>query len=118
MSALFREMGWDIATGKDGKGSVRLPDRTIPVAIREVPAPGGEPLNLYFFFQPPEEAIDTESLQLVPSLGSFEKRIIQAALQTSAGNISNAAQLLDIPRQTLQYKLGKLNIAAEKYCAQ
>ena len=44
-----------------------------------------------------------------------EKEIIEKVLLHSNGNISEAARVLDLPRQTLQYKLRKLNIqTAEK----
>ncbi|WP_100372869.1 sigma-54 interaction domain-containing protein [Bacillus sp. FJAT-45037] len=39
-----------------------------------------------------------------------ERQLIKDALSETGGNVLQAAQLLDIPRQTLQYKIGKLNI--------
>lgn len=50
----------------------------------------------------------TESLKessLPEILNSVERKYLIQALDRSAGNISQAAQLLGIPRQTLQYKL-------------
>ncbi len=42
------------------------------------------------------------------ALSSLEKELIDGAMQDSEGNILKAAKLLGIPRQTLQYKLQKL----------
>jgi arginine utilization regulatory protein len=39
----------------------------------------------------------------------LEKRLIADALHVTGGNINQAAKLLAIPRQTLQYKLKKTN---------
>ncbi len=39
----------------------------------------------------------------------LENSLIREALRVSGGNISKAAESLDIPRQTLQYKLKKIN---------
>ena len=40
----------------------------------------------------------------------FEKQLIRAALDKSGGNVLQAAQLLQIPRGTLRYKMEKLEI--------
>jgi arginine utilization regulatory protein len=48
-----------------------------------------------------------ESLSLRKNLEDVEKRLIMNALDLSKGNINKAAKLLEIPRQTLQYKLKK-----------
>ncbi|WP_100331314.1 sigma-54 interaction domain-containing protein [Bacillus xiapuensis] len=44
------------------------------------------------------------------ALKDTEKALIQKALKETNGNIQQAARLLKIPRQTLQYKLIKLNL--------
>lgn len=49
----------------------------------------------------------TGSLALKKNLDETEKRLIKKALSITGGNINQAAKLLDIPRQTLQYKLKK-----------
>ena len=41
-------------------------------------------------------------------LQETEERIIKEALSHSGGNVLRAAKLLDIPRQTLQYKMSKM----------
>ncbi len=42
---------------------------------------------------------------------NIEHKIISKAISISDGNISQAAKLLKIPRETLRYKLSKLNIS-------
>lgn len=54
-----------------------------------------------------EENLDREGEihSLKQSMIAAEKRIIREALAESGQNVSKASQLLEIPRQTLQYKL-------------
>lgn len=55
--------------------------------------------------------IDSNNIQpLDVSLQNYEKEIISSALEKVGNNVSKAAKLLNIPRQTLQYKIKKLNI--------
>jgi arginine utilization regulatory protein len=49
-----------------------------------------------------------ESLSLRKNVQELESNLISKALAITSGNINQAAKLLDIPRQTLQYKLQKL----------
>ncbi|QUH19802.1 sigma-54 interaction domain-containing protein [Alkaliphilus sp. B6464] len=51
-----------------------------------------------------------EDLDLKGRLEKVEKQYIQEALNSSSGNITNAAKELGIPRQTLQYKKIKYNL--------
>lgn len=53
---------------------------------------------------------DREIKSLKETLYSTEKSLIEKALKKSEGNITKAAEMLDIPRQTLQYKIGKYNV--------
>jgi arginine utilization regulatory protein len=48
------------------------------------------------------------SLSLRKNVEEMERQLIDSALNMSDGNINQAAKLLEIPRQTLQYKLKKL----------
>ncbi len=50
---------------------------------------------------------------LKESVKNWEKQFIQDALKETGGNVTKAAQLLKIPRQTLQYKIKKYGITAE-----
>lgn len=55
--------------------------------------------------------IDSDEISpLEISLQLYEKELITAALEKVAFNITKAAKLLNIPRQTLQYKMKKLEI--------
>lgn len=47
---------------------------------------------------------------LKDTINKVEKIMIQRALQKTEGNITRAAEMLQIPRQTLQYKISKYNI--------
>jgi arginine utilization regulatory protein len=58
----------------------------------------------------PEPVSSATSLVLRENLKELEVQLIREALEVSGGNIQQAAVLLDIPRQTLQYKMKKLNI--------
>ncbi|WP_026563808.1 sigma-54 interaction domain-containing protein [Bacillus sp. UNC41MFS5] len=49
-----------------------------------------------------------ENLSLRKNIERLEKDLIMNALELSEGNINQAAKLLEIPRQTLQYKLKKI----------
>jgi arginine utilization regulatory protein len=51
---------------------------------------------------------ETRSLSLKINIETLEKELIAAALNRTNGNIKKAALLLEIPRQTLQYKLKKM----------
>ncbi|NLC11751.1 MAG: sigma 54-interacting transcriptional regulator [Firmicutes bacterium] len=46
-----------------------------------------------------------KNLPLRKAIKEFERELILESLQESGGNISRAARLLQIPRQTLQYKI-------------
>ena len=49
------------------------------------------------------------SLALRSNLDYLERSLISKALKQTNGNIKQAAKLLEIPRQTLQYKVKKMN---------
>lgn len=66
------------------------------------------PVMLKFHYTKPKEQKEIHSLSLRESLQKLEKKLIDEALEQTDGNIMQAAKLLDIPRQTLQYKLQKL----------
>jgi DNA-binding NtrC family response regulator len=54
---------------------------------------------------------ETFALGLEEAVTRFEKELIQTALEKSGGNVLQAAQLLQIPRGTLRYKMEKLGMA-------
>lgn len=51
----------------------------------------------------------TEMITLNEKLKETEEKYIKEAMLMANGNISKASKILEIPRQTLQYKLKKLN---------
>ncbi len=53
---------------------------------------------------------DHEIKSLKEALADMERNLIEKALKKSDGNVTKAADMLDVPRQTLQYKIGKYNI--------
>ncbi|MDM5331369.1 sigma 54-interacting transcriptional regulator [Neobacillus sp. CF12] len=55
----------------------------------------------------PSEKVDKD-LSLRKNMEVLEKQLIDKALNLTDGNINQAAKLLEIPRQTLQYKIKKI----------
>ncbi|WLR49684.1 sigma 54-interacting transcriptional regulator [Bacillus tianshenii] len=67
----------------------------LPVYLQTTPVKASHQLNI----QPLRQTLD-----------KAEQQLIRDALQATNGNIKQAAKLLDIPRQTLQYKLKKYHL--------
>lgn len=57
----------------------------------------------------PDNIKSCTSFSLQQSIEEYEKRLIKETLLMCDNNISQAAKKLNIPRQTLQYKLKKIN---------
>lgn len=70
------------------------------------------PYNLAEAYKTTSKQIQEEIKPLKETLNQLEKQIIQDSLRRSGGNITKAAEMLDIPRQTLQYKLSKHKLTA------
>ncbi|MDF2519686.1 MAG: sigma54 specific transcriptional regulator, Fis family [Clostridia bacterium] len=68
------------------------------------------PYYLQENFKDTAEPGPIDSKPLKDALMELEKRLIQEALRNSGGNITKSAEILDIPRQTLQYKIGKYKL--------
>ncbi|MCF6097543.1 sigma 54-interacting transcriptional regulator [Thermovorax subterraneus] len=67
------------------------------------------PLQIRAYFSPKKGAVlSGEHLNLNEALGRVESELIKKAIRESKGNVTRAARMLGIPRQTLQYKLRKL----------
>jgi arginine utilization regulatory protein len=62
------------------------------------------------FHKSKKQLLRIEETSLKEALNQLEHQLIEGAIQEYSGNITKAAQKLDIPRQTLQYKLKKLGI--------
>lgn len=67
------------------------------------------PRNFEGYFKN-ELAVEDGPLSLNEALEQVEKEMIFNALEAADLNISKAARILDIPRQTLQYKMSKYGI--------
>lgn len=65
------------------------------------------PKKLIKFYEEISTDAVTENLPLKNALENLERKMIKDALKKTDNNISQAAALLDIPRQTLQYKMKK-----------
>ncbi|MGG1674666.1 sigma-54 interaction domain-containing protein [Neobacillus sp. NRS-1170] len=67
------------------------------------------PMMLKHLSVPQESSFDsTGELSLRKNIEKLEKRLIKNALELSDGNINQASKILEIPRQTLQYKIKKV----------
>lgn len=62
------------------------------------------------FQDQPLSLIGVENLPLQEALAKVEETLIRSALEKSNRNISQAAKILGLPRQTLQYRIQSLNI--------
>ena len=47
---------------------------------------------------------------LADAIAGYEKAIIQAALESTGGNVVQTASILKIPRGTLRYKMEKYGL--------
>ncbi|WP_462411915.1 sigma-54 interaction domain-containing protein [Neobacillus sp. Marseille-QA0830] len=66
------------------------------------------PMMLRHQTSPKMDDILPESLALRKNLMNLERKLIMDAMMLCTGNINQAAKVLEIPRQTLQYKLKKM----------
>ncbi|WMM24351.1 sigma 54-interacting transcriptional regulator [Tissierella sp. MB52-C2] len=98
---IFNNYGWD--------GNVRELEHLIEgiISISDIKTIKVEDLP-YKFKKYKKETIN--DLSLTEILETTEKEIIKEALMKVDNNITKAAEILGIPRQTLQYRLQKLNL--------
>jgi two-component system, NtrC family, response regulator AtoC len=99
-------------------GNVRqlknLLERLVVLSDQEVIT--SEEISSGLILQPPPAALETSHAgQPEPaaslSLGDMEERYIRTALKMAAGNQRKAAELLNVSRDTLRYRLKKMGIA-------
>ena len=57
-----------------------------------------------------EENTEADRLTYHELMDRYEERIIRGALEEAGGNVSRAGELLDIPRETLRYRMKKLGL--------
>lgn len=54
--------------------------------------------------------IPSEGIALEDVIGDIEKQYIEKALEISGGNVAKTSRILNVPRGTLRYKLGKYGL--------
>jgi transcriptional regulator with PAS, ATPase and Fis domain len=59
-------------------------------------------------------SLPPEGISLPSFLASVEDELIRMAMERSSNNISQAARVLNVPRETLRYKLSRIPPGAEK----
>lgn len=77
---------------------------------------GDLPQSLQLFWEAycsPAEQGALGLLSLKEAMEQLETQYIVSAMHSAGGNLTRAAKLLDMPRQTLQYKLKKLGMKAD-----
>lgn len=103
LQSFFQEYQWP--------GNVRELKHTVEymmnVCERELLGTEDLPVMLKQLLSPAHRNQKPESLSLRRNLDELEKSLIMKAMDQCDGKINQAAKLLDIPRQTLQYKLKK-----------
>lgn len=113
VTGLSREVEKQLAS-HDWPGNVRELEHTIEAAMNLVEGNTIETEDMPLNFRPTPSAATTglllEDLPLRDALQQVEEQMIRKAIERSNGNIMKAAKHLGIPRQTLQYKLSKLEI--------
>jgi len=57
-----------------------------------------------------EFVLKSDDLNLNHAILQLEKQMIEKAMEASDDNVTQAAKMLGVPRQTLQYKLSRLGI--------
>lgn len=94
-------------------GVEHLPPHLVAAAERGEPAPrgiavaaGGEGAPVTVDVRVPGDG-EPKRLPLRETLAAVERRLIAEALAATGGNLQQAAKLLGLPRQTLQYRLAK-----------
>ncbi|MDA8442940.1 MAG: sigma 54-interacting transcriptional regulator [Peptococcaceae bacterium] len=75
------------------------------------------PPYLYNANESPLDICQVENMPLQAALAVVQKALIGRAMQKAQGNVAQAARLLGIPRQTLQYKL-KAELPNNQYNAE
>ncbi|MEA3422408.1 MAG: sigma 54-interacting transcriptional regulator [Bacillota bacterium] len=88
-------------------GNVRELEHVIEGAISLIEGEWITANDIPEYLKESKRRVDNHDLNLRKRLSAVEVDLIEEAMKMSEGNISKAASLLNIPRQTLQYKLKK-----------
>lgn len=127
LAKVFEGIGWSLETERDSGGVIRTGSGCRNFAKNVVTLENGRSLTLYTVFaQAVTDAApvvvtgrarpvtstnaETPAESLPDAVERLERRMIGDALAGCEGNISQTAALLNVPRQTLQYKLGKYGL--------
>ncbi|SHJ57992.1 sigma-54 interaction domain-containing protein [Paramaledivibacter caminithermalis] len=98
----------------DWPGNIRELEHVIEGAMNIIDGPiitiDYLPKNLIKFYEKVSTDAVSEKLPLKVALEKLEKKMIKDALKRTDNNISQAALFLEIPRQTLQYKMKKYEL--------
>ncbi|OLP65093.1 Arginine utilization regulatory protein RocR [Bacillus pumilus] len=94
-------------------GNVRELKHTIEHAVLMMPKEAEDITPAYLPAHLREQTVNNhpKPLSLKHQVTAYEQTIIQEALRKHDGNVKQTAQALNIPRQTLQYKLKKYAVA-------
>ncbi|MDM5298428.1 sigma 54-interacting transcriptional regulator [Bacillus pumilus] len=94
-------------------GNVRELKHTIEHAVLMMPKEAEDISPAYLPAHLREQTVNNhpKPLSLKHQVTAYEQTIIQEALRKHDGNVKQTAQALNIPRQTLQYKLKKYAVA-------
>lgn len=71
---------------------------------------GNLPYHLLGAFDNTPKSNEHDIKPLKETIRQLEKQLLEAALKRNHGNVTKAAEMLDVPRQTLQYKIGKYEL--------
>jgi transcriptional regulator with PAS, ATPase and Fis domain len=122
---VFESIAWELLPRDANHGEVTTPDGDYKYRNALVEQENGKELTLYILLaesaavSPSAQKVNPQadscsSVQGASSLNgaveALEKKMIQDAMHIHENNISQAAIALDLPRQTLQYKLAKYRI--------
>jgi len=104
----------DIFVAYDWPGNVRELEHIIEGAMNVMDGRFIEKNDLSYHLLIGQESFkensSLENLDLKQKLEKMEEKYIKDALSSTDGNITGAAKMLGIPRQTLQYKITKYNL--------
>lgn len=103
VQALFQQYNWP--------GNVRELEHAIESAMNIVDGNTVSKEHLPSHLLHSSYPIQSEPTSFRIEVEKFEKNLIESALQRSKKNILQTAKFLNIPRQTLQYKMKKYNIS-------
>lgn len=86
-----------------------------PIDVEHLPPPLSGPSRRWRAASATAGRASGTGLNFRAQAGAVERHLIEEALRHSRGNVSQAARLLAMPRQTLQYRLRKLGLDPAAY---